>query len=107
MSDLKLRDGILAVEMSALIGANIGTRDSTAVRDQCLRWVNRVGLMLRRHFRSTPINGHRQTGPVGPVRAMSGSERTYSITSSARASNVGGTVRPRALAVLRLMMSSY
>ena len=32
---------------------------------------------------------------------------TYSITSSARASNVGGTVRPIALAVLRLMTSSY
>jgi hypothetical protein len=29
----------------------------------------------------------------------------YSITSSARASNVGGTVRPSALAVLRLMTS--
>src|SRR3954451_4540667 len=32
--------------------------------------------------------------------------RTHSITSSARASSVGGTSRPRALAVLRLMASS-
>src|SRR5258705_9566869 len=32
--------------------------------------------------------------------------RTHSITSSARASSVGGTVRPSALAVLRLMTSS-
>ena len=31
----------------------------------------------------------------------------YSITSSARASNVGGTVRPSSLAVLRLITSSY
>src|SRR5262245_47108939 len=31
----------------------------------------------------------------------------HSITSSARASRVGGTSRPRALAVLRLMASSY
>jgi hypothetical protein len=31
---------------------------------------------------------------------------TYSMTSSARASSIGGTVRPRALAVLRLMISS-
>src|SRR5262249_10321752 len=31
----------------------------------------------------------------------------HSITSSARASSVGGTVRPSALAVLRLMTSSY
>src|SRR5215467_14148969 len=30
----------------------------------------------------------------------------YSITSSARACSVSGTVRPRALAVLRLMISS-
>ena len=33
-------------------------------------------------------------------------EHTYSITSSARASSVGGTSRPSALAVLRLMTSS-
>src|SRR5262249_7922106 len=32
---------------------------------------------------------------------------THSITSSARASSVGGTSRPSALAVLRLMTSSY
>ena len=31
----------------------------------------------------------------------------YSITSSARASSVGGTSRPSALAVLRLITSSY
>src|ERR1700676_556909 len=31
----------------------------------------------------------------------------YSITSSARPSIIGGTVRPNALAVLRLMTSSY
>jgi hypothetical protein len=33
--------------------------------------------------------------------------RPHSITSSARASRVGGTSRPSALAVLRLMISSY
>src|SRR6476619_188766 len=33
--------------------------------------------------------------------------RAHSITSSARASNDGGTLRPSALAVLRLMTSSY
>src|SRR3954447_24502141 len=31
----------------------------------------------------------------------------HSMTSSARASSVGGTSRPRALAVLRLIASSY
>src|SRR6266436_3023305 len=30
-------------------------------------WANRVGLPPAGHFRSTPINGHHQTGPVGPV----------------------------------------
>jgi hypothetical protein len=34
-----------------------------------------------------------------------GKERRYSITSSARASNVGGMVMPSALAVLRLTMN--
>jgi hypothetical protein len=34
-------------------------------------------------------------------------QHRYSITSSARASSAGGTVRPRALAVLRLMTNLY
>ena len=34
-------------------------------------------------------------------------QRRHSITSSARASSVGGTVTPSALAVLRLITSSY
>jgi hypothetical protein len=29
----------------------------------------------KRHFRSTPNNRHQQTGPVGPVGAISGSKR--------------------------------
>ncbi len=32
-------------------------------------WVNRVVLPLCSHFRSPPINGHRQSSPVGPFRA--------------------------------------
>ena len=42
-----------------------------------------------------------------PLSANSGHRHLYSTTSSARASNVGGMVRPSALAVLRLMTSSY
>ena len=34
-------------------------------------------------------------------------QRRYSITSSARANTAGGNVRPVALAVLRLITSSY
>src|SRR5262249_23530151 len=41
-----------------------------------------------------------------PLCARSGHNARYSITSSARASNVEGTERLRALAVLRLMTSS-
>ena len=60
-------------------------------------------------------SGQKRTFPV--VSAMSALcyERThalqqmapYSITSSARESSVGGKVRPSALAVLRLIASSY
>jgi len=64
----------------------------------------------KHHFRYTPINGHRQTGPVGPVRANNrlmhrNKQRSYSITSSARASSVGGTVIPIERAVFRFMDS--
>src|ERR1700730_2508011 len=39
-------------------------------------------------------------------RAINGSGQLYSITSSALASSDGGTVRPSALAVFRLMVKS-
>jgi hypothetical protein len=39
-------------------------------------------------------------------RLMQCSKSRYSITSSARASNIGGIVRPSAFAVLRLMTST-
>jgi hypothetical protein len=41
-----------------------------------------------------------------PPRAIAARQTIYSITSSARASSVGGTSRPSALAVPRLMTSS-
>ena len=44
---------------------------------------------------------------IGDVRFVPDSDMAiYSITSLARASNAGGTVRPSALAVLRLILSS-
>jgi hypothetical protein len=65
----------------------------------------------KRHFRSAPMNGHRQTGPVGSVgvnkRLMHRSNLTvYSITLSARARSVAGNSRPSSFAVLRLITSS-
>jgi hypothetical protein len=55
-----------------------------------------------------PCKTLRLTG-VGarPGHPISRHRHRYSITSSARASKVGGTVRPSALAVLRLSAKSY
>jgi hypothetical protein len=39
-----------------------------------------------------PINGHRQTAPVGPFSAKLRHSVRYSIVSSASASNVGGGI---------------
>src|SRR6516164_8962250 len=45
--------------------------------------------------------------PLSPLPdPCSAADRSYSITSSARASSVGGTSRPSAFAVLRLITSS-
>jgi hypothetical protein len=62
-------------------------------------------------LRFTPVNGHRETGPAGPVRATSGlmhrsKQHLYSMISSAMAISVDGTCTPRALAVLRFMTRS-
>jgi hypothetical protein len=56
------------------------------------------------HIRSTLINGHRRTAPACRVGATT--RQRYSITSSARESSDGGTVRPSALAVFMLITSS-
>ena len=40
--------------------------------DQRRNWVKSVGLSFSQPLPSTPINGHHQTGPIGPVRAKSG-----------------------------------
>src|SRR5450432_1987420 len=62
-------------------------------------------------LRSTPNIGHRDVGRVGPLSARKrlmhrSKQHRYSITSSARTSNEGGTVRPSALAVFILITSS-
>jgi hypothetical protein len=64
-----------------------------------------------RHVRFTPESGHSPTRSGCLLWAISGlmhcsKQHLYSITSSARASSEGGTVRPSALAVLRLITSS-
>src|SRR5437763_3613458 len=63
---------------------------------------------LRTRCRQRPRNTRYQAGAtlyfdrIAPACGW----RTYSITSSARASNVGGTESPSVLAVLRLMPNS-
>ena len=44
---------------------------------------------------------------IGVELGFTPANTNYSITSSARASSVGGTVRPSALAVFRLIANSY
>ena len=58
------------------------------------------------NVRFTPESGHVQCTGSCPLCANSGHSATQSITSSARATNVGGTMRPSVLAVLRLMTKS-
>ena len=61
----------------------------------------------KRHVRFTPKSRHVQRNSLCLLWANRGHRQLYSITSSARASTEGGIVRPRALAVLRLITSSY
>ena len=85
----------------------------------CLTWVDTVEKVPNcfvtevggscREVRFARVNGHRQTSRSGPKSATNGlhaPQQNYSITSSARASNVCGTVSPIALAVFRLIASS-
>ena len=57
------------------------------------------------NVRFTPNSGHSGRQSACPLCATSG-HWCYSITSSARESNCGGTDRPSAFAVFRLMTSS-
>jgi len=78
--------------------------DSTAGTRHRSRTTRRLGFL---HVRFTPRSGHVQRASPCLLWAKSGHRYSYSITSSARASSAGGTVRPRLLAVLRLITSSY
>jgi hypothetical protein len=73
---------------------------------QCLRWVNRVVLTVRRPLPLHPDNrtyaeqiGMSQTCPTGDIAS-------YSITSSARARKAAGIAIPNASVVFMLMTNS-
>jgi hypothetical protein len=61
---------------------------------------------LERHTRLPPVRGHLVLSGRESTSVGGRGDRTHSITWSARCSSDGGIVRPRALAVLRLMTSS-
>src|SRR5262245_2906088 len=56
---------------------------------------------------STSESGHVQRESQCPLWTNSGHRTAYSMTSSARPTSVFGTLRPSALAVLRLITNSY
>ena len=68
------------------------------LRNHCRQWPRNT----RYQADATPYLGRAFTGWIVPALCW----RTYSITSSARVSSVGGTVRPSILAVSALMTSS-
>jgi hypothetical protein len=85
------------------------TSESAALK--CMHWgsYSEVSL-LARHVRCTLNSRRHRTAPACPVRANNrlmhrNKQRSYSITSSARASSVGGTVIPIERAVPRFMAS--
>src|ERR1039457_6614562 len=107
MSDLKLRRGHLSGLNGYFDRAETGIKIITGNVS-----VGSISTELgcKRHVRF-PSDSDRIADIVGgPFRAKRLMQRSnwrlYSITSSARATICGGTVRPSALAVLRLMIHS-
>ena len=71
---------------------------------QCPLWVKSGHIAVHScDVRSTPKSGHHLSLSGCPLCAKSGHPAPHSITSSARASSEGVTVRPSAFAVVRLI----
>jgi hypothetical protein len=90
-------------------------RESAALRDFNAAYVGYGSFTsfkrCARYVRSSPKSGDKADIAGLRIRAITGREQMqqsqcYSITSSARASSVGGTSRPSVFAVLRLITSS-
>jgi hypothetical protein len=87
---------------AALDGLLMGTRPGTLDPGACL---GRRGFLSPGRARQQSMSASLRKRPKCCVAAKMKQHR-YSITSSARASSVGGTSRPSALAVLRLISIS-
>src|SRR5215469_1536862 len=96
--------------------SQLGSRNCAVGHTQAGLWHLRFGSKAdigetATDVRFTPESRHCRTPSSGPLCAKSGhsalrKKSRYSITSSARASTIAGTLRPKALAVLVLITSS-
>src|SRR5262249_31446510 len=88
--------------------ARFGSKADISQRNRYVRFGSKADICTApAHVRFTPESGHLQCSSQCPLWANSGPRATYSITSSARPIGVFGTLRPSALAVLRLITNSY
>jgi hypothetical protein len=91
----------------AILWADTGSTKPLATHSQTIHWVK----PRRTQYEQISSGLPRQRTLLNTVgmsqRCQTRSREPYSITSSARASNVGGKSRPSALAVLRLRTRSY
>jgi hypothetical protein len=85
-----------------------GPTDSTYPLEgaECPLWVKSGHVECKSDICFTTESGHVRCNYGCPLWANSGHCTSYSISSSARPISVFGTVRPSALAVLRLMINS-
>src|SRR5262249_30866711 len=73
----------------------------------CVSWENLRNLLKRNGPILHQLGKKPREINVAPGTHAAQQHACYSITSSARASSIGGTSRPSAFAVLRLITSSY
>jgi hypothetical protein len=101
-STMKSRRLICVPETTCHNGSGTVARSGMYSNAKCSLWVTSGSKGLR----FTPEIGHLQCTHLCLLWAKSGHCQSYSITMSARASNIGGIVSPIALAVLRLIANS-
>src|SRR5262249_41686771 len=110
----KRRQSIMLVFCETVFDRHVAAVDITGFTQAATERGREIGPVILTERVQEPDHGHRRllrTRREGPRRSCAAEQRyelaaLHSITSSARASSVGGTSRPSALAVLRLITSS-